>query len=134
MGLPMDLATAGNKAKKWTLRIAIGAALLLVLGTVLYTVVTLNYSYSKGERVGFVQKLSKRGWLCKTDEGDLAMVNMAGQQAQMFSFTVRDDQVAKQIEDLSGHRVVLEYEEHKGIPSSCFGDTSYFVTGVRKTD
>jgi hypothetical protein len=130
----MDLATAGTQAKKWTLRIAIGAVLLLVVGSALYTVVTLNYSYSKGERVGFVQKLSKRGWLCKTDEGDLAMVNMAGQQAQMFSFTVRDDQVAKQIEDLSGHRVVLEYEEHKGIPSSCFGDTSYFVTGVRKTD
>ena len=107
---------------------------LLVVGSVLYTLATLNYSYSKGERVGFVQKLSKRGWLCKTEEGDLAMVNMAGQQAQMFSFTVRDDQVAKQIEDFSGHRVVLEYEEHRGIPSSCFGDTTYFVTSVRKTD
>jgi hypothetical protein len=132
--VPMDLATAGTKAKKWTLRIAIGAVLLLVVGTVLYTFAALNYSYSKGERVGFVQKLSKRGWICKTEEGDLAMVNMAGQQAQMFSFTVRDDQVAKQIEDLSGHRVVIEYEEHKGIPSTCFGDTTYFVTGVRKTD
>ncbi len=130
----MDLSNAGTQAKKWSLRLAIGAVLLLVVGTALYTVVTLNYSYSKGERVGFVQKLSKRGWICKTDEGDLAMVNMAGQQAQMFSFTVRDDQVAKQIEDLSGHRVVLEYEEHKGIPSSCFGDTPYFVTSVRKTD
>ena len=130
----MDLSNAGTQAKKWTLRLGIGAVLLLVVGTALYTVATLNYSYSKGERVGFVQKLSKRGWVCKTNEGDLAMVNMAGQQAQMFSFTVRDDQVAKQIEDLSGHRVVLEYEEHKGIPSSCFGDTPYFVTGVRKTD
>jgi hypothetical protein len=130
----MDLATAGTKAKKLGIRVAIGAVLLLVVGSVLYTVVTLNYSYSKGERVGFVQKLSKRGWLCKTDEGDLAMVNMAGQQAQMFSFTVRDDQVAKQIEEFSGHRVVLEYEEHKGIPSSCFGDTPYFVTAVRKTE
>jgi hypothetical protein len=130
----MDLATAGTKAKKWSLRIAIGAALLLVVGSVLYTLATLNFSYSKGERVGFVQKLSKRGWLCKTDEGDLAMVNMAGQQAQMFSFTVRDDQVAKQIEEYSGHRVVLEYEEHRGVPSSCFGETEYFVTSVRKTD
>lgn len=130
----MDLATAGTTAKKWTIRIAIGAVLLLLVGSALYTVGTLNYSYSKGERVGFVQKLSKRGWLCKTEEGDLAQVNMAGQQAQMFSFTVRDDAVAKQIEDFSGHRVVLEYEEHRGIPSSCFGDTDYFVTSVRKTD
>jgi hypothetical protein len=130
----MDLATAGTKAKRWGIRIALGAVLLFVVGIVAYTEVTLHYSYSKGERVGFVQKLSKRGWLCKTEEGDLAMVNMAGQQAQMFSFTVRDDEVAKQIEDLAGHRVVLEYEEHQGIPSSCFGDTSTFVTAVRKTD
>jgi hypothetical protein len=130
----MDLANAGKQAKTWTLRLAIGAALLLVVGTGLYTAISLNYTYSKGERVGFVQKLSKRGWICKTNEGDLAMVNMPGQTAQMFSFTVRDDQVAKQIEDLSGHRVVLEYEEHKGVPSSCFGDTPYFVTTVRKTD
>jgi hypothetical protein len=130
----MDLSSAGKQAKKWTLRVAIGAVLLLVVGVGLYTAVALNYTYSKGERVGFVQKLSKRGWVCKTNEGDLAMVNMPGQTAQMFSFTVRDDQVAKQIEDLSGHRVVLEYEEHKGIPSSCFGDTQYFVTSVHKTD
>jgi hypothetical protein len=130
----MDLAAAGTKAKKWTLRIAIAAVLLLVVGSALYTFATLNFSYSKGERVGFVQKLSKRGWICKTNEGDLAMVNMAGQQAQMFAFTVRDDQVVKQIEDLSGHRLMLEYEEHKGIPSSCFGDTEYFVTGVHKAE
>jgi hypothetical protein len=130
----MDLASAGKSTKKWGLRIAIAAVLLLVVGSGLYTFATLTYSYSKGERVGFVQKLSKRGWLCKTLEGDLAMVNMPGQAAQMFEFTVRDDGLGKQIEDLSGHRVVLEYEEHRGIPSSCFGDTSYFVTSVRKTD
>jgi hypothetical protein len=130
----MDLAAAGNKAKKLALRIAVAAVLLLVVGSALYSYATLTFSYSKGERVGFVQKLSKRGWLCKTSEGDLAMVNMAGQQAEIFSFTVRDDQVVKQIEDLAGHRVMLEYEEHRGIPSSCFGETGYFVTGVHKTE
>jgi hypothetical protein len=130
----MDIATAGAKAKKWTLRIAVGGVLFAIVGGALYTFATLSFSYSKGERVGFVQKLSKRGWLCKTNEGDLAMVNMAGQQAEMFYFTVRDDQVVKQIDDLSGHRVVVDYEEHRGIPSSCFGDTSYFVTGVRKAE
>jgi hypothetical protein len=130
----MDLAAARTKAKRWGVRIAIGAPLLLVVGFALYTYSTLSFSYSKGEHVGFVQKLAKRGWLCKTEEGDLAMVNMAGQPAQMFSFTVRDDLVAKQIEDFAGHRVVLEYEEHRGIPSSCFGETDYFVTSVRKTD
>jgi hypothetical protein len=130
----MDIAVAGAKAKKWTIRVAVGAAALAIVGSVAYTFATLNFSYSKGQRVGFVQKLSKRGWLCKTNEGDLAMVNMAGQQAEMFNFTVRDDAIVKQIDDLSGHRVVLEYEEHRGIPSSCFGDTTYFVTGVRKVE
>lgn len=130
----MDLAAAGTKAKRLGIRVAIGGLALLIAGTVLYTLFTLHWSYSKGERVGFVQKLSKRGWVCKTEEGELAMVNMPGQAAQMFQFTVRDDAIAKQIEDYSGHRVVLEYEQHQGIPSSCFGETEYFVTGVRKTE
>jgi hypothetical protein len=130
----MDIAAAGASAKKWARRGAIGGALLVVVGSGLYTVFTLEFSYSKGERVGFVQKLSKRGWLCKTDEGELSMVNMAGQPAEKFYFTVRDDKVVKQIEAVMGQRVTLDYEEHQGIPSSCFGDTGYFVTGVRKAE
>jgi hypothetical protein len=129
----MDLKQAEKAGKKWGIRVAGGALALTVVGATLYTLITVNFSYSKGERVGFVQKLSRRGWVCKTWEGDLAMVNMAGQQAQMFSFTVPKDDVAKEIESHAGHRVVLEYEEHKGIPSSCFGDTQYFVVGVKET-
>ena len=130
----MDLQKTREQSTKWLTRIAIGGVLLAAIGTVLYTVAALNYSYSKGERVGFVQKLSKKGWVCKTNEGDLAMVNLPGQPAQMFSFTVRDDEVARQIESFEGHRVELMYEEHRGLPSSCFGDTSYFVVAVKKTD
>ncbi|MGO9835515.1 MAG: hypothetical protein ACLP1X_14995 [Polyangiaceae bacterium] len=130
----MDLAKARDEGKKWLRRILVGAVLLVVIGSSLYTFFALKFSYSSGERVGFVQKLSKRGWVCKTNEGELAMVNMAGQQAQMFVFTVPDDAVVKQIEALAGHRVVLEYEEHRGIPSSCFGDTEYFVVNVKKTE
>jgi hypothetical protein len=129
----MDLKQAEKVGKKWGIRVLAGALALAVVGSTLYTTFTLNFSYSKGERVGFVQKLSKRGWVCKTWEGDLAMVNMAGQQAQMFTFTVPKDDVAKQIESYAGHRVVLEYEEHKGIPSNCFGDTQYFIVGVKET-
>ena len=62
------------------------------------------------------------------------MVNIAGQQAQMFSFSVRDDKVAQEIESFAGHRVELQYEEHRGVPSSCFADTQYFVVSVKKTD
>ena len=130
----MDLKKTTETGTKWLVRIAIGGVLLAVVGTALYTEVTLHYSYSTGERVGFVQKLSKKGWVCKTNEGDLAMVNVVGQPAQMFAFTVPDDAVAKQIEALGGQRVELTYEEHRGVPSSCFGDTQYFVVGVKKTD
>jgi hypothetical protein len=130
----MDLGKAKQTGKLWLRRGVIGVVVLAVIVPALYTFVALNFSYSKGERVGFVQKLSKRGWLCKTNEGDLAMVNVAGQPAQMFSFTVRDDAVSQQIESFAGHRVELQYEEHKGVPSSCFGDTPYFVVAVKKTD
>jgi len=133
-----DLERAASRAaassKKWLTRIVVGVLLLLVIGTTLDVVFALNFAYSKGERVGFVQKLSRRGWVCKTNEGELAMVNMAGQQATIFVFTVPDDKVAGEIESYAGHRVALEYEEHKGIPSSCFGDTPYFVIGVKKVE
>src|SRR3977135_4380086 len=109
----MDLQQAKSSGKKWLIRVVGGGLLLVVLGSSLYTCVTLKFSYSKGERVGFVQKLSKRGWICNTNEGELAMVNVAGQQAQIFLFTVPDDKVAKEIESYSGHRVELQYEEHR---------------------
>jgi hypothetical protein len=129
----MDLKDAGAKAKKWGIRILVGGVLAVVLGTALYTWASLSFSYSTGERVGFVQKLAKKGWLCKTDEGELAMVNMDGQQAEKFYFTVRDDALAQKIESFAGHRVSLQYEEHRGIPSSCFGETQYFVVGAAET-
>lgn len=130
----MDLTKAKHEGKKWLIRIVGGGLLALVVGAGLYVFFTLNFAYSKGERVGFVQKLSKRGWVCKTNEGELAMVNMAGQQATIFTFTVPDDKVVEEIEAFAGHRVSLDYEEHRGIPSSCFGETSSFVTGVKKTE
>lgn len=128
----MDFGSIRAATKKWTIRIVVGMLVVGVLGSALYTYVTLHYVYSVGERVGFVQKISKKGWLCKTNEGELAMVNMAGQPAEVFNFTVRDDNIVKQIEELAGHRVVLKYEEHVGIPSRCFGDTPHFVVEAHK--
>ena len=130
----MDLTRAKTEGKKWLKRVIIAVVVLGIIGPVLYTEGTLHFSYSSGERTGFVQKLSKKGWLCKTNEGELAMVNLAGQQATIFLFTVPDDKVSAEIESSAGHRVELHYEEHRGIPSSCFGDTQYFVTSAKKTD
>jgi hypothetical protein len=130
----MEPGATRTKIRKIVILALLGAAILGGGGTALFTYATLHINYSEGHRVGFVQKLSKRGWVCRTNEGELAMVNVAGQQAQMFFFTVPADAVAAKIDGLSGHRVELNYEEHKGVPFSCFGDTTYFVTDVRKTD
>jgi hypothetical protein len=100
----------------------------LVLGG--WTLITLNYTYSSGERAGYVQKISQKGWICKTWEGEIAMANLPGAMPQIFAFSVRDDAVAQQISALAGQRVSLTYEEHPGIPTSCFGDTAYFVVKV----
>ena len=93
-----------------------------------------KWSYSTGERAGWVQKLSNKGWLCKTWEGELALVSLPGSTAEKFNFTVRDDAVAAQITKVIGKRVALHYEEKVGLPTSCFGETRYFVTGVTLSD
>lgn len=109
-----------------------GIALIALLFTA-YVWLALSWSYAEGERAGFMQKLSKKGWLCKTWEGELSLVALPGAAPEKFLFTVRDDKVAEQVNALAGQRVVLYYEQHKGLPTSCFGDTEYFVKSVKTT-
>ena len=97
----------------------------------LWTWVTLGFSYSKGERAGYVQKLSKKGWLCKTWEGELAMANLPGTMPEIFHFSVRSDSIAALVEKNAGKRVSVGYEQHRGVPTPCFGETQYFVTTIR---
>ena len=97
----------------------------------MYLAIALHWSYSEGERAGFVQKLSKKGWLCKTWEGELALVSLPGAAPEKFIFTVRDDAVAERINKQVGTRVALVYAQHKGLPTSCFGDTNYFVEDIK---
>lgn len=113
---------------------ALGTLTVLILLAAAYLWLALSWSYSNGERAGYVQKLSRKGWICKTWEGDLAMVNLPGQPAEIFSFTVRDAKVASDIDALVGRRVSLHYEQHVGIPTSCFGETGYFITSVRAVE
>ena len=107
-----------------------GLAALVVLVLGIWTLITLNYTYSTGERAGYVQKISQKGWICKTWEGEIAMANLPGAMPQIFEFSVRDDAVAHQIEKLAGQRVSLSYEEHPGIPTTCFGDTAHLIVKV----
>ena len=110
---------------------ALIAIVLLVAG---YFLFVFNWSYSEGERAGWIQKFSSKGWLCKTWEGELAMVSMPGSMSEKFFFTVWDDATAEQINKVMGKRVSLHYEEKVGIPTSCFGDTRYYVTKATVVD
>ena len=93
----------------------------------LYTWVVLHWSYSEGERAGYLQKLSRKGWLCKTWEGEILLSSMPGAIPERFAFTVRDENVVRQLQAAMGQRVQLTYEQHIGVPTSCFGETEYFV-------
>ena len=109
-------------------------AVLVITPVFVFTVwagATLNYTYSSGERAGFLQKVSKKGWLCKTWEGELQLSAIPGSQPEKFMFTTRSDSIAELLNKYNGQRVVVDYQQHKGVPTSCFGETEYFVVGVR---
>jgi hypothetical protein len=112
------------------LRALIAFIVLILLAAAAWVWLTLTWSYSEGERAGYVQKLSSKGWLCKTWEGEIAMVTMPGAIPDRFEFSVRDEVVAKKINALAGQRVVLVYQQHKFVPTNCFGETEYFITDV----
>ena len=102
-----------------------------ILLFVIYTATALSWSYSEGTRAGYLQKFSRKGWVCKTWEGELALTTVPGVAPTIWSFTVRSDAAARQLNVALGRRVLLFYREHKGIPSRCFGETDYFVDSVK---
>jgi hypothetical protein len=115
-------------------KVLVGIVVIALLGLAGFTYVTLHWSYAEGERAGYVQKLSRRGFICKTWEGEMAMVTMPGTVAEKFLFTVPNEAVAAKVNAAVGKRMALHYQQHKWVPSSCFGDTEYFVTDVRVTE
>jgi hypothetical protein len=119
-----------KKKSRWKRRLVI-IMLTPVAFFILYTVFVLTWSYSSGERAGYVQKFSKKGFLVKTWEGELAMVNLPGTMPEKFVFSVRDDSVAARINATLGKRVVLMYDQHIGVPTNFFGETEYFVHDLR---
>ena len=120
-----------RKRRRWGLWLFLILIVLPLCGFAAWTWITLHYSYSSGERAGYVQKISKKGWVCKSWEGELAITNFPGTAPQLFRFSVRDDATAQKILNAAGQRVALTYEQHVGVPTNCFAESEYFVTGVR---
>jgi hypothetical protein len=129
---PASTGTRAPRKRRWGVLLFGIFVILPILIIALWTTIALNWSYSRGERAGYIQKFSQKGWVCKTWEGEIAMVNMPGQAQEKFQFSVRDDSVAHEITRLMGDRVAITYQQHPGIPLRCFGDTDYFVTAVKK--
>ncbi len=125
---PVPVRKKRNKALVALLVLLLVPAVIIAL----WIWVALGYTYASGERAGYVQKISKKGWICKTWEGELAMANLPGTMPQIFSFTVRNDSIANALERNIGKQVSLTYEQHRGIPTTCFGETEYFVTRVQR--
>lgn len=127
-------APLAPRRRSSTLKMIFWLLLVPIVLIAVYFTVVLNWNYSAGERAGWVQKLSRKGWLCKTWEGEMAMVSMPGAIPEKFLFTVRDDAVAESINKVMGKRVTLHYEEKIGLPTSCFGETRHFVNRVVQVD
>ena len=112
----------------------------LMVGAGLWTWLTLAWAYAEGERAGVLQKFVRRGWICKTQEGEIALYYGGGQYMgagttpQLWDFSVRDKSVAANLNKAVGHRVQLHYTEHPGIPTPCFAETRFFVDRVTVTD
>jgi hypothetical protein len=122
------MAVTVKRVLGYLLGVLAGAALLVAL----YTFVVLKWSYAVGERAGYLQKLSKKGFVCKTWEGELQLVAVPGSTPEKFLFSVRDEAVAQRLNTTMGKRVALTYEQHIGVPTTCFGETEYFVTDVKE--
>lgn len=114
---------------------AVRVVVLLIIAAVVlagaYTKIALTWSYSKGERIGYIQKFSEKGWLCKTWEGELQMLPVPGALPEKFNFSVRDGTVITKLNSSMGRKVTLFYEQHKGIPTTCFGESEYFAVDAR---
>jgi hypothetical protein len=126
----MRMPTVFREHKLITALVFVIAVPLLVLTA--WTAFSLNFYYSSGTRAGYLQKISKRGWVCKTWEGEIQLTAIPGSTPQIFAFTTRSDSIAGILSGLAGQSVRVHYREHKGIPTSCFGDTRYYVDSVQK--
>ena len=117
--------------RKWPWVLGLGILVVPAAIVALWTWITLSFAYSTGDRAGYVQKLSRKGWICKTWEGELAMATIPGAMPEIFKFSVRDDSVAAHLTQTMGQRVSISYAQHKGVPTSCFGETEYYVTDAK---
>lgn len=104
--------------------------LFLVLGTAAYVSFIYYVPYSEGVRSGELIKISNKGYLVKTWEGEISQ-GISG--AQIFQFSVEGGKsgIIQQLKDLQGKYVKVEYIERYRT-FFWWGDTRYYITKVEK--
>ena len=127
------LETPKSPQRRWGLRF-LSLLVMIVIGIAAWAWVTLTWDYSDGDRAGVLQKFSRKGWICKTWEGELAQYVVPGLAPQIWQFTVRDPAVAAELTNHMGEKLQLHYREHRGVPTNCFGETGYFVDRLVKSE
>jgi hypothetical protein len=125
-----DIAVPAPKPRRAWRRVLVLSLLIPILLFALYTWIVLHWDYSNGYRSGTLQKFSQKGWISKTYEGELWQSVVANVAPQVWSFSVRDERVVQQLDSLVGKPVRLHYTEHRGVPTTLFGETTYFVDSV----
>jgi hypothetical protein len=131
-----------NRIASWRLKRKFAwIVALILLGLVAWVLIVLYYPYSDGTRTGIVRKLSHKGYVFKTWEGELQMSGfitpMDGAQLQtggnLWNFSVDEGKqdIIKSLRDAesSGKRITLHYIERLR-QFDWRGDTKYFVDGV----
>jgi len=105
---------------------------LLLLSIVLYFSAVYYLTYSEGYRSGQLVKVSYKGLIFKTWEGQLSQGVSEG---QVFRFSIEDNEerVIKLLQDYQGSNVRLKFKERYST-FSWWGDTKYFVVDVQKVD
>ena len=123
---------SGRRGGRIFARVVLIVLVLILIGCALWTWFSLSWAYSEGERAGVLQKFSSKGWICKTYEGELALYVVSGVAPQIWYFSTRDAELAKQLSAAVGEQVRVHYTEHRGVPTSCFAETPYFAESFVK--
>lgn len=108
--------------------IIVSVVFVLLIG---YFLVVYYATYSNGFRSGELIKITYKGLIFKTWEGE---ISQGVSESQHFSFSVEssEKEVIQLLEDLQGQQVKLTYKE-RFATFPWLGDTKYFVTEVEKS-
>jgi uncharacterized protein YwgA len=109
-------------------KILLYIALSLTLISVTYFSFIYYIPYSEGVRSGELIKISHKGFIVKTWEGELSQ-GISGAQIFAFSVMENEDVVIAEMKKWQGKKVTLEFEERYKT-FFWWGDTRYFITKV----